>query len=126
MLTRPKIEMAEAMFEYTPQHVGDLALIVGDKIEVSRKGDDGWWTGTLRGKRGNFPGELLVGFSALFSVTICCLLRKLPTKLNITALFPVTNYNCVRYNLLFDVLEGLRVHLSFSRLRGNLGNFPNE
>lgn len=55
---RPKVEMAEAMFEYTPQHVGDLALKVGDKIEVSRKGADGWWTGSLRGAQGNFPGEL--------------------------------------------------------------------
>lgn len=59
-LARPKIEMAEAMFEYTPQHVGDLALKLGDKVEVSRKGDDGWWTGTLRNQRGNFPGEFLI------------------------------------------------------------------
>lgn len=49
--------MAEVMFEYNPQHVGDLALSVGDKVEVSRKGDDGWWTGKLRGATGNFPGE---------------------------------------------------------------------
>ncbi|CAN0493000.1 unnamed protein product, partial [Ectocarpus sp. 12 AP-2014] len=51
----PKVDMAEAMFDYTPQHVGDLALKVGDKVEVSRKGDDGWWSGTLRGQQGNFP-----------------------------------------------------------------------
>lgn len=49
--------MAEAMFEYAIQHVGDLALKVGDKVEVTRKGDDGWWTGILRGVTGNFPGE---------------------------------------------------------------------
>lgn len=49
--------MAEAMFEYASRHVGDLALKVGDKVEVTRKGDDGWWSGTLRGKQGNFPGE---------------------------------------------------------------------
>lgn len=51
--------MAEAMFDYAPQHVGDLALKVGDKVEVSRKGDDGWWSGTLRGQQGNFPGDLI-------------------------------------------------------------------
>lgn len=55
---RPKMDMAEAMFDYTPQHVGDLALKVGDKVEVVRKGDDGWWSGTLRGQQGNFPGWL--------------------------------------------------------------------
>lgn len=49
--------MAEAMFEYAIQHVGDLALKVGDKVEVTRKGEDGWWTGILRGVTGNFPGE---------------------------------------------------------------------
>lgn len=49
--------MAEVMFEYRPQHVGDLALSMGDKVEVTRKGDDGWWTGTLRGATGNFPGK---------------------------------------------------------------------
>lgn len=51
--------MAEAMFDYAPQHVGDLALRVGDKVEVSRKGEDGWWSGTLRGQQGNFPGEFI-------------------------------------------------------------------
>ncbi|CAN0451505.1 unnamed protein product, partial [Ectocarpus sp. 8 AP-2014] len=51
--------MAEAMFDYAPQHVGDLALKVGDKVEVSRKGDDGWWSGTLRGQQGNFPGDFI-------------------------------------------------------------------
>ena len=53
---RPKVDMVEAMFDYSPQHVGDLALKVGDKVEVTRRGDDGWWTGTLRGVHGNFPG----------------------------------------------------------------------
>lgn len=48
--------MAEAMFDYVSQHVGDLALKAGDKVEVLRKGDDGWWSGTLRGQQGNFPG----------------------------------------------------------------------
>lgn len=50
--------MAEAMFDYAPQHAGDLALKVGDKVTVTRKGEDGWWTGKLRGAQGNFPGEL--------------------------------------------------------------------
>lgn len=54
---RAKVLMADVMFEYNPQHVGDLALSVGDKVEVTRKGDDGWWTGTLRGATGNFPGK---------------------------------------------------------------------
>lgn len=58
-LFRPKVDMAEAMFDYAPQHVGDLALKVGDKVEVSRKGDDGWWSGTLRGQQGNFPGDFI-------------------------------------------------------------------
>lgn len=55
-IIRPKVDMAEAMFDYAPQHVGDLALKVGDKVEVQRKGDDGWWSGTLKGQQGNFPG----------------------------------------------------------------------
>lgn len=57
MHLRPKVLVAEVMFEYNPQHVGDLALAVGDKVEVTRKGDDGWWMGTLRGATGNFPGK---------------------------------------------------------------------
>lgn len=46
------------MFDYTPQHVGDLAIKVGDRVEVSKRGNDGWWTGSLRGATGSFPGEL--------------------------------------------------------------------
>lgn len=56
-----KVDMVEAMFDYTPQHVGHLEIKVGDKLEVTRRGDDGWWTGTLRGVHGNFPGVSTFG-----------------------------------------------------------------
>lgn len=69
------------MFDYTPQHVGDLEIKVGDKLEVTKRGDDGWWTGTLRGVNGNFPGvsnfrvksiTVFLSFSATAPVLKCC------------------------------------------------------
>lgn len=36
---------------------GQITLQKGEKIEVLRKDDDGWWTGRAAGKEGLFPGN---------------------------------------------------------------------
>jgi len=38
--------------------MGDLSFTTGDVIEIVQKGatENEWWTGTLNGKTGQFPG----------------------------------------------------------------------
>ena len=55
-IDEPDVEYAIALYDY----VGDsdlqqLDLKKGDKIEVIKKTDSGWWTGILNGKKGLFP-----------------------------------------------------------------------
>ena len=49
--------MCRAKFDYAPQNGDELALKIGDVITVLNKQEDGWWEGTLEGRRGVFPAN---------------------------------------------------------------------
>ncbi|KEG11985.1 putative intersectin-1-like [Trypanosoma grayi] len=50
-----RIVVAAFSFEARQKH--ELVCEVGDVIQVHRKWNDGWWEGTLRGRRGIFPSN---------------------------------------------------------------------
>lgn len=57
--TSPTMPTATALYDYEAQAAGDLSFASGDVIEVTQKGatENEWWTGTLNGRQGQFPGE---------------------------------------------------------------------
>ncbi|KAH6674663.1 hypothetical protein B0J14DRAFT_587829 [Halenospora varia] len=50
---------ATALYSFEGQSAGDLSFREGDQIKVIKKTDstDDWWTGELRGKKGEFPAN---------------------------------------------------------------------
>ena len=55
----PAAETVTALYDYAAQAEGDLSFRTGDVIEIITKtaNDNEWWTGRLRGKQGQFPGQ---------------------------------------------------------------------
>ncbi|KAK4225042.1 BAR domain-containing protein [Podospora fimiseda] len=55
----PKVETVTALYPYAAQAEGDLSFEVGDVIEIVTRtqNDNEWWTGRLRGREGQFPGN---------------------------------------------------------------------
>ncbi|KAM5153207.1 nostrin [Mantella aurantiaca] len=43
------------LYSYEPQRNDELGLQKGDLILIHKKSDDGWWYGTLNGRKGYFP-----------------------------------------------------------------------
>ncbi|KAF4124244.1 amphiphysin [Geosmithia morbida] len=56
---QPAPETVTALYDFAAQADGDLSFSVGDVIEIVARtnNDNEWWTGKLRGKQGQFPGE---------------------------------------------------------------------
>ncbi|KAK6329704.1 hypothetical protein TWF696_003573 [Orbilia brochopaga] len=52
-------ETATALYDYEAQAEGDLSFSVNDVIEIVQRtsNENEWWTGKLRGKTGQFPGN---------------------------------------------------------------------
>ncbi len=48
-----------ALYEFAPQNPGDLAFKAGEVIEITEGGSNpnAWWTGTVGGRSGTFPGN---------------------------------------------------------------------
>ena len=55
----PKKKLARVTFEYTPEQQDEIALSVGDVVEVLEEEDEGWWRGRLDGKEGMFPSNFV-------------------------------------------------------------------
>ncbi|XP_044160211.1 nostrin [Bufo gargarizans] len=53
--TEQNIGEWRALYPYTSQRKDELDLEKGDCVIVHRKADDGWWYGTVNGKKGYFP-----------------------------------------------------------------------
>ncbi|XP_044009258.1 mitogen-activated protein kinase kinase kinase 11-like isoform X3 [Aphidius gifuensis] len=58
-------EIFTAAFNYIAKNDDELELYCGEEVEVLSKdskisGDDGWWTGKIRGKVGIFPSNFVV------------------------------------------------------------------
>uniref|UniRef100_A0A6G1SEY3 CD2-associated protein n=2 Tax=Aceria tosichella TaxID=561515 RepID=A0A6G1SEY3_9ACAR len=58
---RTVIERVRVLYAYTPSNSDELAMEVGDIIEVLDKNieDQGWWRGELKGKIGVFPDNFV-------------------------------------------------------------------
>lgn len=59
LLGAPVAEKAEALYDYEAQAVGDLSFSTGDVIEIVQRGatENEWWTGSVNGRQGQFPGS---------------------------------------------------------------------
>lgn len=55
----PATETVTALYDYEAQAEGDLSFLTGDVIEIITRtqNDQEWWTGKVRGKQGQFPGN---------------------------------------------------------------------
>jgi myosin-1 len=51
------LPQCRALYDYEAQEADELALTTGQIVTIIKKNDDGWWLGTLNGKRGVFPGN---------------------------------------------------------------------
>ena len=52
--------IVQAAFSFQGRHQHELTFIIGDVIQVHRRWNDGWWEGTLQGKRGIFPSNYAI------------------------------------------------------------------
>lgn len=52
----------KALYNYEATEADELAFRVGDIITIAGKDDPGWWTGTLDGKVGLFPANVLLSY----------------------------------------------------------------
>ncbi|XP_064604055.1 SH3 domain-containing kinase-binding protein 1-like isoform X2 [Liolophura sinensis] len=57
-LNKKKLK-AKASFAYTPENDDELALEVGDVLEILKQEEEGWWEGNLNGKVGMFPSNFV-------------------------------------------------------------------
>eukprot|EP00111_Clytia_hemisphaerica_P010661 TCONS_00031131-protein len=55
----PAKKLARATFEYIPEQQDEIALSVGDVVEVLEEEDEGWWRGRINGKEGMFPSNFV-------------------------------------------------------------------
>ncbi|KAG8432401.1 hypothetical protein GDO86_016880 [Hymenochirus boettgeri] len=47
--------LCTVLYPYKPQRDDELSLKKGDHLEIHHKDEDGWWYGSLNGKKGYFP-----------------------------------------------------------------------
>ena len=50
---------AKVTFQYEPAQDDELALEIGDSVEVLEDDEEGWWRGKLKGKVGMFPSNFV-------------------------------------------------------------------
>ena len=50
---------AVALYAYEPSRPDELSLQPGDVLDVLDDADPSWWMGTLRGRTGMFPANLV-------------------------------------------------------------------
>ncbi|CAH0021749.1 unnamed protein product [Clonostachys rhizophaga] len=55
----PAAETVTALYDYAAQADGDLSFQTGDVIEIIQRtqNENEWWSGKLKGKQGQFPGN---------------------------------------------------------------------
>jgi amphiphysin len=55
----PAAETCTALFDFEAQSEGDLSFLANDVIEIITRtqNENEWWTGKVRGKQGQFPGN---------------------------------------------------------------------
>ncbi|KJA21643.1 hypothetical protein HYPSUDRAFT_41763 [Hypholoma sublateritium FD-334 SS-4] len=50
-------EWAEALYDYNSGDAGDLVIEEGERVLVTERTSDDWWTGEVNGKKGLFPAS---------------------------------------------------------------------
>ncbi|KAH6625197.1 hypothetical protein C7974DRAFT_413730 [Boeremia exigua] len=55
----PAAETCTALYDFEAQSEGDLSFLAGDIVEIITRtqNENEWWTGKVRGKSGQFPGN---------------------------------------------------------------------
>ncbi|KAG5466783.1 hypothetical protein LSCM1_00960 [Leishmania martiniquensis] len=53
-------DVVQASFDFTGRQPHELSFEAGDIIQVHRRWNDGWWEGSLRGRRGIFPSNYTI------------------------------------------------------------------
>ncbi|TPP46346.1 Variant SH3 domain family protein [Leishmania donovani] len=53
-------DVVQANFSFAGRQPHELSCKVGDIIQVHRRWNDGWWEGSLRGRRGIFPSNYTI------------------------------------------------------------------
>ncbi|KAL0565584.1 hypothetical protein V5O48_016440 [Marasmius crinis-equi] len=53
----PNGEWAEALYDYESSDPGDLQIRANQRVLVTERTTDDWWTGTFQGKSGLFPAS---------------------------------------------------------------------
>ena len=94
----------QVLYDYTPQHVDELEIHVGDIVNILEKCDDGWYCGIMdqcvhgnNMKFGTFPGnyvkilpnwsiDLLQQWSSMCFIVFCFYFSRACT---LTAIFPL-------------------------------------
>ncbi|XP_051008895.1 CD2-associated protein [Acomys russatus] len=56
---KTKKRQCKVLYEYLPQNEDELALAVGDVIDINEEVEEGWWSGTLNNKSGLFPSNFV-------------------------------------------------------------------
>ncbi|CAO1638689.1 unnamed protein product [Sympodiomycopsis kandeliae] len=56
---QPQVDYVIALYDYTATADGDLSFTAGDRIQVTERtaSTEDWWTGTINGQTGVFPGN---------------------------------------------------------------------
>jgi myosin-1 len=57
---KKSVPKCTALYNYDATEADELSLRVGDVIVITSKDDPGWWTGTLNGKTGLFPANVML------------------------------------------------------------------
>uniref|UniRef100_A0A1A8PDN4 Osteoclast-stimulating factor 1 n=2 Tax=Nothobranchius rachovii TaxID=451742 RepID=A0A1A8PDN4_9TELE len=56
---KPKKRRCKVLFDYQPFNEDELELKVGDFVDVVEEVEEGWWSGSLKGKSGLFPSNFV-------------------------------------------------------------------
>uniref|UniRef100_A0A8C6PFK3 Osteoclast-stimulating factor 1 n=1 Tax=Nothobranchius furzeri TaxID=105023 RepID=A0A8C6PFK3_NOTFU len=56
---KPKKRRCKVLFDYQPFNEDELELKVGDVVDIVEEVEEGWWSGSLKGKSGLFPSNFV-------------------------------------------------------------------
>ncbi|KAJ3220393.1 Unconventional myosin-Ie [Dinochytrium kinnereticum] len=88
-----KLPQCKALYDYNASEADELSFNAGDVITIVSKDDEGWWTGSLKGKKGLFPANVGLSFSLVLNFFS-------PIKLYANShrqLFRLNYFVCIQY-----------------------------
>ncbi|KAG5492619.1 hypothetical protein JKF63_01198 [Porcisia hertigi] len=104
-------DVVQVRFDFTSRQPHELSCRSGDVIQVHRRWNDGWWEGTLRGRRGIFPSNYTIpNITTTTPPLFCARCRTIFASF----LFPSTCATCAAE----ERVEGAMVQAMEAYLRG--------